>query len=71
MIGELDLGGVFTPSLMVWAVIALLISLPLRRVLDRVGAYRFVWHRGLFDIALLLVLWGGVAAAAAALTFPK
>jgi hypothetical protein len=71
MIGELDIGGVFAPSLLVWAVAALAISLPLRWILDRVGLYRFVWHRGLFDIALLLVLWGGVSAAAAAFTFPK
>ena len=71
MIGELNIGGVFAPSLLVWGVAALAISIPLRRVLDRVGVYRFVWHRGLFDIALVLVLWGGVSAAAAALTFPK
>jgi len=71
MIGELNIGGVFAPSLLVWAAVALAISIPLRRVLDRVGAYRFVWHRGLFDIALVLVLWGGVSAVAASVTFPK
>jgi len=71
MIGELDIGGVFAPTLLIWAAIAVAISLPVRRGLARVGAYRFVWHRGLFDIALVLVLWGGVAAVAAALSFPK
>ena len=70
MIGEFDIGGVFTPTLLLWAVVALLISLPLRRVLDRVGAYRFVWHRGLFDIALVILLWSGVTALAVKLTFP-
>jgi hypothetical protein len=71
VIGELDIGGVFAPSLLIWALVALAISLPVRRLLDRFGAYRFVWHRGLFDIALVLVLWGVVAASATALTFPK
>jgi hypothetical protein len=71
MIGEMNIGGVFAPSLLIWAVVAVVISLPVRRGLDRVGAYRFVWHRGLFDIALVLVLWGAVAAIAATLSFPK
>jgi hypothetical protein len=70
MIGEFNLGGVFIPTLMLWAVIALAISLPLRALLDRAGVYRFVWHRGLFDIALVLALWGVVSATAAHFTFP-
>jgi len=70
MIGEFDIGGVFAPTLLLWAGVALALSLPLRRLLDRAGAYRFVWHRGLFDIALVLILWGTVAAIAAHLTFP-
>ncbi len=70
MIGEIDLGGVFAPTLLLWAALALLASLPVRRLLDRSGAYRFIWHRGLFDIALLLVLWGAIAGLAARLTFP-
>jgi len=54
MIGEIDIGGVFAPVLLIWAVIALVISLPLRRLLELVGFYRLVWHRGLFDIALVV-----------------
>lgn len=71
MIGEFDLGGVFVPMLMLWAVIALALSLPIRVLLDRIGAYRFVWHRGLFDIALVLALWGAVSATAAHFIFPS
>jgi hypothetical protein len=70
MIGEFDLGGVFAPALMLWAVVAIAVSLPVRRLLLWSGFYRFVWHRGLFDIALVILLWGGVAALAATLTFP-
>jgi hypothetical protein len=61
MTGEWDIGGVFAPVLLVWALIALVISLPLRRLLDRLGFYRLVWHRGLFDIALVVLLWSAVA----------
>jgi len=70
MIGEINVGGVFAPTLMLWAAVALAISLPVRRLLSWIGFYRLVWHRGLFDIALVIVLWGGVTALAATLTFP-
>ena len=32
----------------------------LRRLLERTGAYRYVWHRALFDLALYVVLLGAV-----------
>jgi hypothetical protein len=70
MIGELDIGGVFTPTLLIWGAVAFAVSMPVRWALSRMGVYRFVWHRGLFDIALLILVWAGVAATAAALTFP-
>jgi len=70
MIGEWDIGGVFAPVLLIWAAIALVVSLPLRRLLNRVGFYRLVWHRGLFDIALIVLLWSAVALVATHLTFP-
>jgi hypothetical protein len=70
MIGEFDIGGVFAPTLLLWAALALAVSLPIRRLLDWSGFYRLVWHRGLFDIALVIVLWSAIAAAATSLTFP-
>jgi hypothetical protein len=62
---ELVIAGVLIPSLMVWAVVAFLVSLPLTWGLAAIGFYRFVWHRGLFDICLVIILWGGLAALAA------
>lgn len=62
MIAELDLHGVFVPALIVWAVVALVATSLVKRLLDRVGAYRLVWHRPLFDLALFLIVLGGVAA---------
>lgn len=60
MTGELDIYGVFVPSLAAWMLVALLISLGVRRILAATGFYRLVWHRPLFDLALYVVLLGCV-----------
>jgi hypothetical protein len=58
MIGELNLGGVFVPSLLVAAAVAFSVTTILRFALRRSHLYRFVWHAGLFDVALFVViLW--------------
>jgi hypothetical protein len=64
MIGEIDIYGVFIPSLLAWAVIAFVISLFVRHVLAELGFYKYVWHRPLFDIALVIVLVGAVVSIA-------
>lgn len=64
MTGEFDLNGVFLSSLLVFAVIAWAVTAVLRRLLALVGFYRLVWHRALFDYALFVLVWGGVAALA-------
>ncbi len=58
MIGEIDIFGVLLPPLLVWVGVALVISAGLRWVLGKLGAYRYVWHRPLFDLALLVILTG-------------
>ncbi|ASG24230.1 DUF1656 domain-containing protein [Nitrospirillum viridazoti] len=63
MIGEMDIHGVFVSPLLVWGVVAFLISMAVRWVLRLVGAYRLVWHRPLFDLAVYVIVLGGVAAA--------
>jgi hypothetical protein len=62
MIGEFDVYGVFIPALLVWALIAVLLSLVLRAVLRRIGFYRLVWHRPLVDLSLLVIILAVVAA---------
>jgi hypothetical protein len=64
MIGEVDLYGVFVAPLLLWLLLALPLTALLRRLLERLGAYRLVWHRPLFDLALLVCVLGGVVAAA-------
>jgi len=63
--GEMSIGGVFVPSLLVWALIAFALNLVLRRVLYAARFYRFVWHRALFDAATFVILLAGVVTLAA------
>ncbi|MCI0756464.1 DUF1656 domain-containing protein [Teichococcus vastitatis] len=63
MIAELDVYGVFMPALLVWAIIAMPLTALLRRLLLRLGAYRWIWHAPLFDLALFVLVLGGVTAA--------
>jgi hypothetical protein len=67
MIGEVNIYGVLFPPLLVWLGVALPISAVLRFLLNRIGFYRLVWHRPLFDLALLVILTGGVSLVANAL----
>ena len=56
MIGEFDVDGVFVPSLLVAAVIAFCLTSVVGLSLRRLHLYRFVWHAGLFDVALYIVM---------------
>lgn len=64
MTHEIDLYGVFVPELLVYGLLAYGLSVLLRRLFGRIGLYRLVWHRALFDAALYVVLLGGTAALA-------
>jgi Protein of unknown function (DUF1656) len=61
MIGEIDIFGVLFPPLLVWLGIALLVSYAVRWGLGWLGIYRFIWHRPLFDLSLLVILTGIVS----------
>ncbi|XHR28793.1 MAG: DUF1656 domain-containing protein [Chthoniobacteraceae bacterium] len=60
MISEFDFFGVLLPALLVYSAVAFGLKEGVCRVLARLGAYRFIWHRALFDSALFLVLLGAV-----------
>jgi hypothetical protein len=53
---EIDVLGVFVSPALICFVLALVISLILRRLLDKTGINRFVWNRALFDLSLLVVI---------------
>lgn len=61
MIGEVDIYGVLFPPLLIWLGAALLVAAAVRLVFTRLGVYRYVWHRPLFDLAVLLIILGGVS----------
>jgi hypothetical protein len=58
---ELDLYGVFVPTLAAIAVVAFFLNSILRRILAFIGFYRLVWHRPLFDTAMYFCLLGALA----------
>ena len=62
MVGEIDVYGVFVPTLLVWVGLTLPLTAGLRRILRRLGLYRLVWHRPLFDFALMVIVLGTVVA---------
>ncbi len=62
--GEIDIYGVFVTPLLLWLLVALPIAALVRRAMGWLGVYRFVWHRPLFDLALLVIVVGGVASLA-------
>jgi hypothetical protein len=58
VIGEMEFHGVFIPTLLVLGIGAFFITTVLRVILRRIHFYRFVWHAGLFDTALyVVILW--------------
>ena len=65
MIGEFDIYGVYFPAFAVFAAIAFLLQLAVKRLLDAFDVYRFVWHRALFDLAIYVILLAVVTAAGA------
>ncbi|CAI8847458.1 MULTISPECIES: DUF1656 domain-containing protein [Pseudomonas] len=60
MIGDLDLSGVFLPTLLVLMGITYVLYLLVHGVLARLHFYRLVWHRALFNVALYALLLGAV-----------
>jgi hypothetical protein len=53
---EIDLFGVFVPSLVLWSVLAYLLARIISRLIARAGLYRRIWHPALFDFSLFVCL---------------
>jgi hypothetical protein len=58
MIGEVALGGVFVPTILLLAMAALMLTGAATRLLSAFGAYRFVAYRPLVDFALFFLILG-------------
>ncbi|CAG9183164.1 hypothetical protein LMG23992_04913 [Cupriavidus laharis] len=59
---EFNVYGVFVPATLVWMLAAFAVTAGVRTVLDRLGFYRFVWHRSLFNFSLYILVLGAVVA---------
>ena len=58
MIGEIDIYGVFLPAVLILMLVSYLRCLVVTRLFARVGLYRFVWHRSIFDLAIYVIVLG-------------
>jgi hypothetical protein len=66
---EINIGGVYVPAPLVWAVAAFVLSILIERVLSRTSLYVLVWHRALFELAVFVILWGAISAGAYHMAF--
>jgi hypothetical protein len=62
MRAEVNIFGIYVSSVVVTALLAWIATMVLRRVLERMGAYRHIWHPALFDTSLFVLLWAGTSA---------
>lgn len=60
MIEEFNIYGIFVPSLLVWLVIASLLSFAIQRTLVHFDLYKYIWHRPLFDLAMYVIALGAI-----------
>lgn len=61
MIGEISIGGVYIPSLLLLVLVAVVLTALMSRFLLAVGFYRLVAYRPLADIAFFLLLLAAIA----------
>ncbi|WP_394781040.1 DUF1656 domain-containing protein [Undibacterium sp.] len=58
---EIALFDALVPTLLLVFVAAMLLQVVLDRVFAYLGVYRYVWHAGLFRVALFVCVFGGLA----------
>lgn len=63
---EVNLFGVYIAPIAVMAVAAWLVVVVLRRIADRFGLLRHVWHPALFMFAVYLIVLGAIVLVTAA-----
>ena len=60
MTGEVSLGGVFVPTLLVLFIFALGIGAFIIRLFGLFGFYRFVTYKALVDLAIFILTFGAI-----------
>jgi hypothetical protein len=61
MNGEIAIGGVYMPTILLLAVIASMLTMLLLRLVDLAGLYRFVAYRALVDLCLYIMVLGALS----------
>jgi hypothetical protein len=61
MVEEIHIFGVYMPSALVWAVVALVITSLVRGPLLRLPLHATLWQPALIELAIFLLLWWGIA----------
>ncbi|MFC0204398.1 DUF1656 domain-containing protein [Novosphingobium soli] len=69
MNGEIAILGVYMPTILLLAVVAAVLTLPLLRLADFAGLYRFVAYRALVDVCLYVLVLGALSLLAPYLGF--
>lgn len=62
MYGELSIYGVFVPTLVGLMLLAFVLLNGIRLLLLKAGAYRHLWHPPLFNLAVYVLVLGGLFA---------
>lgn len=61
MTGEIALGGVFLPTLLLLTLVALILSWGLTRLIGAFGLYRFIAYRAAVDLSLFVLMLGALS----------
>lgn len=60
MYGEFSFYGVFIPTLFGLMLLAYVLNSGVSLLLQRTGAYRHIWHPALFNLAVYVLVLGGL-----------
>ena len=61
MTGEIALGGVYVPTLLLLALVALILAWAVTRLIGALGLYRFLAYRAAVDLSIFILILGGFA----------
>ncbi|KMS58905.1 hypothetical protein V474_13015 [Novosphingobium barchaimii LL02] len=61
MNGEISIGGVYMPTILLLAVIASVLTMILLRFINVSGLYRFVAYRALVDLCIYIMVLGALS----------
>lgn len=61
MTGEIALSGIFIPTLLLLALLALILAWVVTRLIGAAGLYRFLAYRAAVDLSIFILILGGLA----------